>query len=291
MKKPKQKKVGKKVAVRHPSKRRATPQGSRHQIVVRVEAVPTVKASDLEPIKDGGKYMIPKTWMSERQVVRLVQNTPLAHQYKRPAKGGGMWTYVTGHYVEKVLNYTFGWNWDFEVTSHGKEGDQVWVLGKLTVKDDKGHSIIKTQFGRADIKFKTKEEMKNGKKVRVRTTEMLDFGNDLKAASTDSMKKAASLLGIASDIYGKSEVKAETGQDVGNGAQTAGNGQNQANPAALPAPKVYSPNQPPTYTICNGLSKSGCGNEVKPAEKDYSRKMFGKELCRDCQKKANPIRR
>ena len=36
---------------------------------------------------------------------------------------------------------------------------------------------------------------------------MLDYGNDLKAAATDALKKCASELGIASDIYGSEEFK------------------------------------------------------------------------------------
>lgn len=78
---------------------------------------------------------------------------------------------------------------------HGKEGAQVWVLGKLIVKDKQGNSVTKMQFGRADIKLR-----KDGKGA-------LDYGNDLKAASTDALKKCAAELGIASDVYGKNEFK------------------------------------------------------------------------------------
>jgi isopentenyldiphosphate isomerase len=55
--------------------------------------------------------------------------------------------------------------------------------------------IVKEQFGRADVKFKKGTEIP------------IDYGNDLKAASTDALKKCASELGIASDIYGKNEFK------------------------------------------------------------------------------------
>lgn len=125
----------------------------------------------------------------------MMQKTPKAHVYKRPAKGGGVWEYVTGTYVKKVLNYTFGWNWDFIVKDHGVEGDTIWVLGELTVRTDSGAEIKKNQFGRADIKRK-----KN-------STDYLDYGNDLKSATTDALKKCASELGIASDIYGAEEFK------------------------------------------------------------------------------------
>ena len=223
------------------------------ELVIKVQAVPTPTVKDLEAIKDGGKYMIPKTWMSERQVVRLVQKTPAEHIYTRPGKGGQRWSYVTGNYVEKVLNYTFGWNWDFEIVDKGKEADQVWVQGKLTVKDDYGHVITKSQFGRADIKF-----LKG-------TKQMLDYGNDLKSASTDSLKKCASLLGIASDIYGKAEFKQEA--DV-----------NLDKPALPPPATVIGPDKTPVLTC------QECDSIISQAGADFSQRLYKKNLCRDCAK-------
>ena len=239
------------------------------ELVIKVQPIsPTLQ--DLGPEKDGGKYMIPKTWMSEKQVIKLVQKTPEKYVYKRPAKGGGEWSYVTGHYVERVLNFTFGWTWDFEVSSHGREGDMVWVLGKLTVKDDHGHTIIKSQFGRADIKFK-----KNSK-------EMLDFGNDLKSATTDAMKKCASLLGIASDIYGKSEYKQEAGKDIQEHPFVSSEEVKSDMASQLPIKKegmVEGPDGHPTY-VC-----SKCGDPINEQTADFSKKVHGNRLCRDCQPK------
>lgn len=133
--------------------------------------------------------------MQPEQILHILQSTPQDHIYTRPAKGGGTWDYVTGVYVKKVLNYAFGWLWSFEVKDKGREGDLVWVLGRLTVELPNGKKIVKEQFGRADIK------LKKG------TQTPLDYGNDLKGASTDALKKCASELGIASDIYGKNEFK------------------------------------------------------------------------------------
>ena len=91
----------------------------------------------------------------------------------------------------------FGWNWDFEIIKFDLNMDakQAIVIGKLTCRSG-SNSVIKMQFGRADIKFKKDTQIP------------LDLGNDLKAASTDCLKKCASELGIASDIYGKNEFKA-----------------------------------------------------------------------------------
>ncbi len=135
--------------------------------------------------------------LNTEQLNFLLQKTPKNHIFKRVAKGGGHWEYVTGVYVKKVLNLVFGWDWSFEIIKHEFDLNikQAYVLGKLTVHSG-GRDIIKMQFGRADIKFKKD------------TKEPLDIGNDLKAASTDALKKCASELGVASDIYGPNEFKA-----------------------------------------------------------------------------------
>jgi hypothetical protein len=111
---------------------------------------------------------------------------------------------VTGVYVKKALNYVFGWMWDFNIVDKGREGDLVWVQGRLTIKNKSGKEmIVKEQFGRADIKFL------RGTKTPV------DYGNDLKAAATDALKKCASELGIASDVYGKQEFQEIQKEDKG----------------------------------------------------------------------------
>jgi hypothetical protein len=142
--------------------------------------------------------------IKEKQILFILQRTPKQHIYQRKAKGGGYWDYVTGVYVKKALNYAFGWMWDFEIKDKGREGDLVWVQGRLTVKNKSGKPmIIKEQFGRADVKF-----MRG-------TKTPLDYGNDLKAASTDALKKCASELGIASDVYGKTEFQEIQKEDKG----------------------------------------------------------------------------
>jgi len=150
---------------------------------------PKKKEASLTLVRNGSP-------IKKEQLLMVLQKTPKEHIYTRPGKGGGTWEYVTGTYVKKVLNYVFGWMWDFEVKEHGREGDLIWVLGRLTIKARSGKTIvIKEQFGRAEVK------VKRGTKIA------LDFGNDLKAATTDALKKCAAELGIASDIYGSNEFK------------------------------------------------------------------------------------
>jgi len=249
------KKAKKRTQKKRTQKKRTQKKTQEIRVVVQTEPV---KEKDLEPIKEGGKYMIPKTWLSEKQVVQLFQRTPQQHVYTRPAKGGGSWTYVTQSYVVKVLNYVFGWIWDFEIEDQGREQNQVWVKGRLTVKSPKGDMITKSQFGRADIKFKRG------------TQQMLDYGNDLKAAASDSLKKCASLLGIASDIYGKVEMQKEANKEV----RTKEKSQEVV---ILKPGQVIGPDGKAGY-------KCAIGDEIiSEAEYTYSMKIFGKPLCRTHQ--------
>lgn len=141
------------------------------------------------------KLSLVKTDISNEQIKMILGRTPKRYIYTRQGKGGKMFEYVSGGYVRKALNYAFGFLWDFEIKEHGIQGNQIWVLGKLTIKNNKFEPvIIKEQFGRADIKF-----------YQDKAKGMLDFGNDLKSAGTDALKKCASELGIASDIYYRQE--------------------------------------------------------------------------------------
>lgn len=267
------KKKGKKTRSKPVTKSRRTSRPIEHRVVVSVRQdalVPTV--SDLsEPMRAGKKLVVQKTWLSEHQLLLMLQATPKTQVYRRKGKGGQWFDYVTGGYATKWLNFVFGWNWDFEIVEHGKEQDHVWALGKLTVySSDGSKKISKTQFGRSEVKYLTKEV--GGK--RVRSDSYVDYGNDLKAAATDSLKKCASLLGFASDIYSKSDYKAETGAEPREGTvqPTA-----KATPEKDFAPRDY---------VC---SRRHCGTEISKQVYDYSMKLYGKPLCREHQEEANAI--
>ncbi len=241
------------------------------EIVVRVEqaaAIPPISEREIaEPISEGSKYALAPTWLSEKQIMRMVATkTPRKYVYTRPGKGGQSFEYVTGNYMKKVLNFIFGFNWDFEVVDKGREGDQIWVQGKLTVRDNTGkHSIVKTQFGRADIKFKRDSKI------------MLDYGNDLKAATTDALKKCASELGIAQDIYGKEEAQVEGKQIEATPVE--------ATVSPESAPKVHAPTSAPAPK--KDVVRCQVGGEViSEAEARFSMSVYGRPLCREHQKGA-----
>ena len=72
--------------------------------------------------------------------------------------------------------------------------DEVIVEAKLTVRTPGGQTIVKTQFGGADIKRHASG---------ARSGRPLSIADDYKAAASDALKKCASLLGIGLDLYGR----------------------------------------------------------------------------------------
>lgn len=136
----------------------------------------------VEPGKDLPQYL------NEAQLAFISQKTPHKFIKQRPGPVGKPLSYVEVGYVVNMLNQVFGWNWDFRILDQQIGKRQVWVRGELIIRIGE-HEIVKGQFGGADIKFN-------------RTSgEPVSIADDLKAAASDSLKKCASLIGIAGDVY------------------------------------------------------------------------------------------
>jgi recombination DNA repair RAD52 pathway protein len=156
------------------------------------EQLALITADDLSLVENSA--------FNEFQLRSLLQRTPKEYIKQRPAKGGGTWEYVSGGYVKKLLNLMFGFDWSFEILEQSVQFGEVIVKGKLTCNSN-GKTIVKMQFGNKDVIYK-KSPDKDGNLVP------LSIGNDMKAAATDALKKCASEIGIAADIYNKEEFKA-----------------------------------------------------------------------------------
>lgn len=182
-----------------------------------------IKKLDLEL----GQVTRTTSLFNQNQIQKLWNSTSPKFKYQRPAKGGGSWTYVKASYVRKVLDSVFGFDWSFEIETSLSEAFEVAsktgtcvVKGTLTCRVNDGggrlRDLKKTQFGRSDVKWQMEsvyndmgqEVKKYGKTVKQRKVDPftkspmpLDFGNDMKAATSDCLKKCASLFGVASDIY------------------------------------------------------------------------------------------
>lgn len=102
---------------------------------------------------------------------------------KRKGRGGEVWDYVEAAHIIKRLNDSFDGNWSFEVVSHEKVDGEVIVLGKLTAE-----GIVKQQFGGKQV-----SKHKDGS--------LVCLADDMKAAASDALKKSATQLGVALDLY------------------------------------------------------------------------------------------
>jgi hypothetical protein len=94
--------------------------------------------------------------------------------------------YIEGHAVIQRLNDAFDGEWSFTMTKYEimKETDEVIVIGQLNAG-----GIVKSQFGSSRI-TRAKE-----------TGDIISLADDLKAAATDALKKAATLLGVGLHLY------------------------------------------------------------------------------------------
>ena len=136
------------------------------------------------------------------QLKKIRHTTSPSMIYERRAKGGGTWKYVKAADVIVALNTTFGGFWDFSIVTDeatalemAVKTKSVVVRGRLTITNPStGVSVTREQYGRKDVMFKKG------------TNEPVDFGNDMKAAASDALKKCASQFGLFNDIYRDNEL-------------------------------------------------------------------------------------
>lgn len=138
-------------------------------------------------------------YLSEAQLAFISQKTPKQFIKTRPGPAGLKLSYVEVGYVISVLNQVFGFDWDFQILDQQIGKKQVWVRGELTVRV-RDHSIIKGQYGGADIKYKQSIPSAAAAEGN-RAGQPISVADDLKAAASDCLKKCASMLGVAGDVY------------------------------------------------------------------------------------------
>src|SRR4030081_2142119 len=122
-------------------------------------------------------------------------------------RGGVELKYVSGEQVVTRLNEVLGvGGWSFRVLRHdvNSEADEAWALGELVAEIGE-RTVVRQQFGSQKVR-------------RSRSTGApLDLGFDLKGASTDAMKKCASLLGVGLYWSRKEPARPSNGRSVGAG--------------------------------------------------------------------------
>lgn len=104
---------------------------------------------------------------------------------QRKGNFGTTLDYVETATVIQRLNESFDGNWSFEIKEYQQMNGEVVVLGRLTAE-----GISKMQFGSSKITTNTK------------TGEVISLGDDLKAASSDCLKKCSVSFGVGLHLYG-----------------------------------------------------------------------------------------
>ena len=103
---------------------------------------------------------------------------------QRRGNYGQMLSYIPAHLIIQRLNDSTDGNWSFEVAEYQQMGEEVVVLGKLTTD-----GVTKMQFG-------------NSRVTMGKSGEVVSIGDDIKAATSDCIKKCATPLGVGLHLYG-----------------------------------------------------------------------------------------
>ena len=148
--------------------------------------------------------------MNEAQFAIISGRTPKQAIKKREGKGGKTFSYVPHGYVTAQLNKAFGFDWDFETTPNGRgEMYTYFEEAQYTMRNKKY-----TRPASCIVHVKLTFRIRNPQDIRqviativkTATGEREDaggmtMGSLIKAAESDGLKKAASKLGVALDLY------------------------------------------------------------------------------------------
>ena len=145
----------------------------------------------------------------EAIITLITGKTPVADIRWREARGGGQVRYVNTYYMTRMMNLLTRFRWKAECleekTRTPERPVEVMAKMKVTYWDDKGREYSQTSWGSKDISRSRRD------------SSMISFGDDLKAAYSDGIKKCLSYFGIADDIYGSKEGEVYEPDDDGTG--------------------------------------------------------------------------
>ncbi len=105
----------------------------------------------------------------------------------RPGRNGQSISYVEAHSIVLRLNDALAGDWSFRVLEREILDGEVIVLGELRAGD-----VVKQAFGGSEV-------------TKTRDGKVVSVADDLKSAATDALKKAATLMGVALQLYGVEE--------------------------------------------------------------------------------------
>jgi len=173
---------------------------------------------------------------------------------QRPGRDGKMLSYVETHAVIARLNEGCE-RWSFEVVEHSVHEDEVIVIGKITADD-----TVKMSFVGSHITID-----KQGA--------IVSLADDTKAAASDALKKAASLLGVGLHLYGGGPATPTNGGN-GSRSRTSGNG------GPAPSDRLTSRQLSAVWASCRryGVTREALGNLIaRRFQKDAVEQLTKKE--------------
>jgi hypothetical protein len=133
---------------------------------------------------------------------------------KQRQQGGATLSYIGGHTVIRLLNKAFNYQWSFEIVTEEvkqsvpKPAYDGWGKNKKAKLDAQGNQIFEPQppvakvLGRLTVPGLGVKEQYGSKVLVGGATEQ---ESAFKSASTDALKKCASLFGIGLELYGEDE--------------------------------------------------------------------------------------
>lgn len=124
---------------------------------------------------------------------------------QRRGSFGQQLAYVEASTVVQRLNEALEGDWSFHIVETQFEQEEVIVRGRLTI-----NGTVREQFGGSRI-TRNKD-----------TGEMISLADDLKAASSDALKKCATLTGVGLHLY-------QDKQPANGNSHSSGNGYNRPN--------------------------------------------------------------
>lgn len=148
------------------------------------------------------------------QVQEVVEGKLNPSWIKQRKQGKATLSYIGGHTVIRLLNKAFGYQWSFEVISEEvresipKPAFEGWGNQRKPKVDAQGNQVYEPQppvakvLGRLTVPGVGVKEQYGSKVLIGGATEQESV---FKSASTDALKKCASLFGIGLELYGEDE--------------------------------------------------------------------------------------
>lgn len=185
--------------------------------------------------------------VDEEHVKKVVKEKLDKSWIKTRKQGGTTLSYIGGHTVIHLLNKAFGFGWSFEIVrediveSVPKPATE-WVNRKKEYKrDSNGQMIMEAQppvvkvLGRLSVPGYGVKEQYGSKVLIGGATEQ---ESAFKSASTDAMKKCASLFGIGLELWGEEGLEDDEPIETPEVKQVA---KQATAPAKQPAPQKQEP--------------------------------------------------